>query len=62
MGLDYVVAPLYLADHVGRQLEQAECVSFIPRVQHTQKVGDVVSAVPCPPEVNFLLEQWTSLS
>lgn len=42
-----VILQLYLADNVGRQFEQAEGVSFVPRVQHAEEMGDVISTIPC---------------
>lgn len=48
---------LYLADDIGGQVEQAQSVSFVPRVQHTKQMSDVVSTVPCLHEVKILLEQ-----
>lgn len=47
---------LYLADDVGRQVKQAKGVPFVPRVQHTEEVGNVISTVPCALEVKTLLE------
>lgn len=37
---------LYLADDVSRQVKKAEGVSFVPRVQHTQEMGDVICTFP----------------
>lgn len=52
---------LYLADNVGGQVKQAKGVSFVPRVQHTKEMGDVISTVPCVREVKTLLEQKQQL-
>lgn len=56
-----VIFQLYLADDVGRQVKQAKGVSFVPRVQHTKEMGNVVSTVPCAHEVKILLEQKQQL-
>lgn len=37
---------LYLADDVSGQVKEAEGVSFVPRVQHSQEMGDVVCTFP----------------
>lgn len=36
---------MYLADDVGRQVKQGKGVSFVPGVQHTEEMGNVVCAV-----------------
>lgn len=40
-----VASHLYLADNVGGQVKQAEGISFVPRVQHTKEVGNIISTV-----------------
>ena len=37
---------VYLADNVRWQVQKAEGVSFVPRVQHTQEMADVICTFP----------------
>ena len=52
---------LYLTDDVGRQVKQAEGVSFVPRVQHAEEMGNVVSAVTWAWEGKILQERKQQL-
>lgn len=45
---------LYLADNVSRQVKKAEGVSFVPRVQHTQEMGDVICTFPSTCQLKVL--------
>lgn len=52
---------LYLADNVGRQVKQAKGVSFVPRIQHTKEMGDVISTVPIVGDLKILFEHKEQL-
>lgn len=53
---------MYLADDVGGQVKQGKGVSFVPRVQHTKEMGNIVSAVPHTREVKILLKTKAAIN
>lgn len=48
----------HLAHHINRQLQQAQSVTRIPGIQHSQEIGYIISAVLRPIHTEILLTNY----